>query len=893
MEESTVICRYLKEFDTVFDYITSTPSDIHQMIRQLITYHESEPVEYYYDKLKEETKNKSAAFSKTSILYLLERRRLIVFKGSLHLVVKSGVVPVATNTGRRALSLEFSIGESETNFLLNTLSTLDALCEYQDLSTGNVVYTTIPSNYSENYVRFNDVLIDMHHLRFIDDDPSIIASLRLHTNFTTTESLEAIQKLKDFILFIADYDEAIYYRLIKILAYSYTHEVLEKMFVFLGKGRNGKGLFLKLIQTLCLGKVHTLSSMYKMRKSSTSSKESEILEILTAKATLVEEELEFTKDLFDESYKNLVTGGSETGRRLGSNSVTLKNNSVFFVATNYSNFQDIQNDDWSFLNRVVFTDFNNKFIDKSIRPSDHTLITEIFDGKGKILNFVNLVRLLFLELKNIENPLYIPNMKSNYIRHGIFEDTSVKKQQVYDVLHENQQLFEKKNRIQINKLALLLGWTASEIKETFQHEQEVTIKKRAHYDYLQLTDELMKRKVTLEMQPSDFYFHPLIDVEDLKQGAQEEIRVTQLMYECAVEGVSKIDMTEYLACFDCFDVRFYEEQPFVVYVDPKATSNLDILNSFLMEPIEKPEMTNEDVLNFFLNNEEEDIVEDERYKVSVFRQNHYPISNVDFRTDFTSDITSLQSAEGTEKEALIKLFPYDIETRGDYIVPSNLLALDFDSEKNGDDLEAILETFRKLNVECFVQESTSSMKNGYIKFHIIVYCNNLVHQTRYKEIVEKFAARLPFEYDTNYRYRTIMNVSHHKWYHIKGELFDTTEFPDREIERETITLADGREIIQDKSSYNSLTDYLIDSGHESAGLFLNVILKDEYDTGNRDDTVFKLTSYLNDSLLNYNMKPSVYLEGYEILSDIVFKHQVSEGKGELMRKIDKARIDVS
>lgn len=881
---STYIIRYLDEFMNIIAKRFDSETEIGSRIKKLIEFHQEEPNVTYYSKIKDETKKGNQMFSLASVMYLLEQRRVVISSGSIWLTSKSGTISLRSQGALNLLTTEFGLTNSEGVTLINNvIGALESLTKHVDLETGDMIITKIPKSYNKNMVCFEDVMIDLSNLKPTKIDLEVIPSVQLHTKFYEYDII-GVQRLKELLLFIADYNPEEYKRMLKILAYSYTHSELEKMFLMLGKGRNGKGVFLQFVSKYCMQRAYSMSSMHKMRKSSSSSKESEMIEILTAQATLVEEELEFTKSLFDECYKNLVSGGSETGRKLGNNATTIPNNSVFYVATNYSDFSDIQSDDYAFLDRVITTDFNNKFVTKE----DRKLVSEVLNTKNKHFHFKNILTLLVLELGKEESLTFIETQRSTYAKNSTFGKASDDLESVLATVKEyNHLLIHESGSVNMTILSNLVNRSTETLFDIFSeyNPEEVSFEDSV---YANFEPSILRRYFTLNATPDDFWWSSMLDLSKLDGVATDE-RVTKVMYDLNLAFVSKTEAVEFFNCLPGATVKFRDEQPFVTYVKPAPPEPSEEV-IVEVEPDAVPIIPTVD-------NAIAEVLESMNYQVSVFKQPRYPISGVDERSLLTTDIMSLRSNEVGSKEELIKLFPYDILTRGAESNPSKLLALDFDSCENPIEMDNVVKNFERLGYECFIQESFSSRKcskctTKHVKFHVIVYCDSEITSLNYAEVAERFTMLLPYKLDENFRYKTIMNVSHYDWIHIKGKKYIVEVIDSITSPPEANRVIDGRLIVQDRSSYTTLLDYLTFSGHEGASLFYNVLYNNQYGVGNRDDTAYKLMMYLNDSLENYNMRIEVYNEGYDKLINIIANHHVNDtDKYKILEKVMENRIE--
>lgn len=911
-EDKSIIIDYLEQFYNTLDEVIFNDSPLKSKLLDLIAYYKDDSegaVAYYlYTSIKVSDKP-TRAFGLESLLYLLERRQIIIHDGLIRIRTATGTEPITTSQGQSIIATEFSLTTPELNKLMSVLSMIESITQYRNRMTGAIVRPTLPKEYLATGVQFNDCVFDLHTLKPIKPCNGFIPFVRIYSSYKSRNQ-EEIQHLRNLLLFIADYDWEQYQRLLKIIAYPFTRKKSDKMFVFLGKGRNGKGVLLEFINRMTLNKSHTIDSMMHLSRSSSSSKESEILEILTSQATLVQEEKNFDKELFDNYYKNMVTGGKMTGRKLGANSTTIANQSTFFVATNYTYFDGVTKDDYAFRDRVVLTDFDNKFMGEELYPQDSELVFNVVNSYGKYhhcFNFKNILQLLIDDIEDKSTITFIPSQKSQYIKGNTFESDESKILNIYNLIADNPTLLVK-NRVKLTDLKELLhDGELHTIHSLAEDLKSVGLDVGVYNGYavLRLDDLTIKRYIEKNMLISDFNFHTYINdyLPMIQVYSMEKTRITEVMFKVGVKGISKRDLIDYFTVHPEFEVEIHSEQPFITYVpqeeeviEEEPTLDIDGMFERLfaeLDALEQEEQEEEeetfDVIAFL-----DSIIaqeEQEEFKVSVFKQGAYPRSGVDFRDAYTSDIESLVSPPNCTKEGTWKLFPYDIETRGGEIQPSQLLALDFDEIDSDLTLQDVLDIFKRLGYDCYLQESYSSTE-GQLKIHCLVKCTNIIDQYNYKSATQEFTKALPFNNDDGVYYKTIMNISSHPWYHIEGTYFDTSNLV--KISKEMKERVESGELKEDRSHYTNLLTYLVDSNHENAKVTLETFYQDAYDVGNRDNTVFKIATFLNDSYVHYNMPYELWHEAYSKLLEIVGSHPVNDNdKRSLIMKINNYMSEVS
>lgn len=921
MKYSPYIIEYLKELLALLPRVAGEKSPLVPKIKALINYHEGDPNHYMYNEILEPNEKGARRFGLKTKLYLLERRQIVIDDNMLHLVVPSGIVPLNKELAIEYLMATFDLNHKDVQQLIDQLGAIRSFRHYIS-DEGVLTYPTIPKSFNRNVVMFKDCAINLQTLEQIEIKLDTIPYLKFNVEFNNPNTY-SINLIKDLLLFIADYNKDSYRRLIKIIAYTYTHKRLDKLMMLLGTGRNGKGLLLNMINVYSLGRSFQISSMRDVAKSSGTSKEGVLLDLITSNTTLVEEETVFNMPLFNEYYKSLVTGGAKTGRKIGGDAQTLKNHSVFFVASNYFDFADVKSNDFAFLDRILFTDFNNKFINHGTHQDTDRLVSKLMDYNNTHLSFINLLHVIIDELGGQKRLDEIENISSANIKHNLLRNKKVQINEICKILSENTTTFEpnKPNNIRVSKVSGLVDLTTKEIKELVKDCTHIDIVNTHNVNYLSFDNEFMKTKILKTATIEDYSFHQNLNIEKIHKITQKQIRVTEMMYKLNIENIEKEDMTDYLNIHEEFELELVDDQPFVTslkdplndVIEDKPTNEMpteekdevippkktlkDILRESIEKDREKELQKSFDYLDNLLEecNQNKAKTEDtnDNYKVSVFRQPHYLKNGVDYRTEYTSDIASVTSPPQYKKNELVKIFPYGLETRGGEIKPSNLIALDFDNKENGNDFEAIISVFKKLNYKCYLQQSYSSMTKEYpyVKFHVIIECNRTVHQHGYNDIVNYICSKLPYIRDDRFKYKTMMNVSKHKWVVLHGDYLDIgdVKLPPLKDTKQPL-LENGLAVVQDRSEYKTLEDYLINSPHQTAETFLQIIHNNAYKIGCRDDTIYQIVCYLNDSWENYKMKQSVYDEGFKTLYQIAFKDDTPNDKHILLNKIVENKI---
>lgn len=957
-DDANDIAVYLEEFYNLIREVSNEDHTLNAGLEHLIKYYRSEGVQNYTEALIYTDNNGKKEFNEASIFYLLERRRLVIHGGFIYVVFAHGVNRLDDEYTKDKIKLEFGIlHDKECGQLVNMISMLNAVRKTEDKLTGDIMTRTVPSSYNPNLVRFSDCDVDLKTLKTIPISYNSIPKKRLERKYALSMNEQKnVDTIRQLLLFIADYDVLLYNRLIQFMGYAFTKKQMEKMFILLGEGGNGKGVFLQLMDVLYSGDSFRTSSLLEIAKGNSVTKDSAYSAMLPSKVSLIEDESDFSAKTFSEVYKSFADGGSAQVRQLKQNSKSLSNQSVFYVATNYTEFAGYAAGDNAFTRRVQFADFTNTFITKA----DTDLVTSVLGNVGRegaVCNFVNMLHIVTddfdpsLTYKKNANRLGDRNKfetrKSVFVKNLAIQDTDTRMERFAECLLNKERLFEDCG-IELSQLFQLTDCPVDNAKDLGNllkgvDKRNCSMKRggRGGAAKLVLGSLWYKMLVLGNVAPTDFAFHK--DVDEAKMFeivSSGRIRVTQLAHQLGLVGVRKAEFKRYVSSVEGLKIvevssgELGSTQPFVeldVDSEDDYIEFEEVIEEVVEEVVEEPseddlfiaqliadleadeknrdnseplsfaeckrleherDVTREldalDLLMMELEQEEEVVEENEDYLVSVFEQPRYPIGNVDKVTRKTSKIDSIISPVGCEKHETYKFFPYGIETRGGEIEPSKLLALDFDDETNGTDLDVVLREFEALGYSGYLQESYSSMSEGspYLRFHVILQCNDFVHQTCYNDIAEEIAGKTTFVRDLNMRYKTLVSCSSKRWYKFGTDLVDVKGYePSVPREAEKV-LEDGREVIEDRSHILTLQDYLIDSAHDTADYFLSLIHEDMYGVGNRDDSVYRVCMYLNECKTDYNMNQSVYSEGYKTLYKLVYFHPVAEGRRQLLDKIE-------
>lgn len=890
------ILEYLQEFRSLASSIMTNESELIALLDQSIQLWKNGSEAYRYQQLYQRESKKRASFNYTSIIYLLERRKLVLYGGVIHIVTSTSVVPCYSSSAKNLLKLDYGLSSVEVTGLLTELSQLDGLAQYIDKRTGQLRKSKFPKTYNPNLVGFDDILIDMRFLKKLPYEQTSIPAFRLHADYTDYDQKE-VADIKKLLMFIADYNHDNYHRLCQMLAFPYTRPTPELMFVLLGKGGNGKGVFLQLIERLCQYNSHKMASMAKFMRSSSVSRESEMLDILTSKATLVGEETEFSKTVFDSVYKNLIDGGTETGRKLQNDTVSMENKSVIYSATNEFDFEGLSSTNNAFDRRMRFTDFTNSFISDADKALVKVLGDKTDESNYGVVHFLNLLHLLMDELEHCSDLHIIPQVSSQFITNQAISESKTELYEFLSDLKVFENILVTRGNIPISAIEQVLHkWNEVEVNQFINNNEELDL---IYYDdeaCIVFSERLLTRKILQSAKPEDFIFHTSVNQTKLMNLCKQPIRITEVFYKLGLVE-SKEDLIDYAKSCSFLEITEKVGQPFVQYigeiptVNPKDLTGLDLLDYL-------ENLTGMELLDF-LTSETKPDVPTTANQFSVFDCGRYPIAEVDNVTYYTDDLTTVLSPVDVSKEASVKMFPYTLETRGGAIAPSNWLALDFDECSNPTELEPVLQELTNTGLSFKVQESISSRATcskchrNHTKWHLLVECSDAVTATNYNQVVSLFKPLVSYTPDKNYRYNSIINNSWHEWLDHKGTPLDITNLPAPKVQAPVVATSNlSRDCEGDWSNFTSIVDYIAYANHDTARLLLKV-MQVGFTMGSRDNTIYDIMMFLNDAYTTHNMLPSVYMEGVEALRSKLQEHNVYEGKSDLMRKINRMELEVT
>lgn len=940
MKESRYIVKYLKEIEQVASHtIGYDESELIKLLRRLAEYHESgldgkgeEPTDYLYRQLAEAPKGNQTKkqFNVQSILYLLERRRIIIHDNTIFYDNGEYVLPILSPTVQAELAMIYDLDSNELRAFGSNLTKIDMLLHYKEL--GDEHNATIPNDYDESSIAFKDITVSRKTFKQVETNDEMIPASRMPVNSNQHVTKQTPEDIKRILMMIADYNDNNYRHLLKILAYGFTRPYLEKMFVFTGKGRNGKGLFLSMMQAYYGSEAFAITTMTSFGKNGNSStKDSGLIPVLTSRVTLVQEERQITRDFFDSTYKNYTTGGTELTRSIGSNAKTVQSRTTFMVATNEYDFSDFQADDFSVDNRMIPTEFTNKFIDSradaEIAKHDNDIILESMKGMRQFQS-LPIFQLLTQELNEADDLTQIKGSIFDYRK----SDTIVDK--IYSAVQEQPDLLVAENGVIKLNCTKMYGIVASEAiiwKELEGVRSEFIADDKL--DMINGTDVAIVFKDEKEQmlffkgfsRPDDFSFNDKVDINKLRSVSKERIRVTEAFYKLGLTTFDKDELTDYVSVLDGFEVTYIEKQPFMVSlveaIEEPEPDLEDLTGQALLDALAKDhtpieELKGEELLNALLkinaNKPKAKEVEIELkpvpvsqstdFNVSVFDgANGYPSGDTP-RMNYTQDIESLVTdASVTKKDNTLKFFPYGIEHRSDdTIVASRWLGMDFDTCNLPDNIDDVVDTFKGTGYDVFIQESFSSLKECkkcgkcHVKFHALVRTSLAVNSESHKPATERFMQQLwninglnvvIYQQDPNYRYNSIMNCGNKPWHHIIGKLFDMSDFGGIKVHR----AVSDTETLGDFSHVKSFQDYLLLTQHGTGkDLFDEMTMHNVYADGNRDNFVFNACKLIEQCYNNYQVSQGVCEEGYDMLRRIIATHPRQEGKQQLLHKVDRS-----
>ncbi|MFV0560557.1 MAG: DUF5906 domain-containing protein, partial [Enterococcus sp.] len=527
-DKAVVICEYLKSFYDRLVYQSIESSELTRQLDVMIEYYSSDDVEHYCRQTIYDLSGKTKKFNVGSILYLLERRRIIIHDGALHIMFEAGALRLEDPRCEEWISSEFAIERKERERLFETLSILEGLRTTSNLKTGAQYNPTIPSSFNANWLKFSDCIFDLEKQTVLALTGDELYMTQVQINYKDIDKL-ALMHVRNLLLFIADYNPVTYNRMLQMMTHPYTKKNLEKMFLLVGKGGNGKGLFLQLMGRLYGSHSYTTKALSELYKASVTTKEANLSRLLPAKVGLFEEEEEFNETIFNRYYKGLADGGSENVRVLGKNGRTMANRATLYAATNYAKLGSISSDDMAFHRRMVITDFTNTFI----TSEDMKLVT-----LG--LEYANLPILLKLVAEDYDPTMFDDGVKrdrntfeqrySDNVEGAVFRNPITQFANICDNLGLQSDMFDAKYRVKLEAVNIA-GGGSSQHALIKQMKDFVTPSMIGDVPHVRFTKYAFKRYVSKDMSIEDFPFHDKIDLDKLHELSQKSIRVTKLAYD--------------------------------------------------------------------------------------------------------------------------------------------------------------------------------------------------------------------------------------------------------------------------------------------------------------------------------------------------------------------------
>lgn len=887
-DQQAVILEELIEFKQLYKLGVRRADATTETLAHVIELYQKPRTQFVYQSLFSKGRagnSETREFGPQALAFLIERRMLIICKGNIYL--NFGLVPQPINSQRSndMLKAAFGLKQLDIKNFHGSLACLRVMATIDDPESTNLLTPTFPSHFRESVRGYCDKMVDLSTATLSDVDPKVIPGRRFTSSWDDVNE-DDLAAADELLWRIADYNPDMRQRLCKMIMFGHTHTCLENIFVMLGSGRNGKTLFNYFVEAAYgAGQAFKTSNYADVIQGNSSTRESVMQSIVTSKIVFFEDEPKLSAKVFD-NLKNLASGGTSLTRRLGENAEQIKNEAVFYVATNSTNFSDVATDNYAFRDRTVFVDFTNKFIKDDPRTGDSELLNRIFTDHGCILTSQLVLHIVLKEIGHLSRSEInrIPSDTTAYNKYAGHGEAEFDVDETFCRLiagietHPEWNLAKTKTKIRLDTVKQYLGISTAQLNKLVGEPLDtgLTVRKSSYMCLVVNMDQARKHMDTLgpvDVEQAEYVSK--LKPDHLAQLCPDIVRVSWLKHQLGLDDVAKDDFAEQLSHLSYATVELIDGQPFVkvepyVEVDPFAA---------LLD-----ELATED--------DEEDFELTDDFTLSVFDIGRYP-RNGEPVSSYTDNPADVVSPAGVSKEATVKLFPYYLKTRGkdSNARPSNWLAMDFDSPASGDSIDVVLKELKEYGFECWLQESPTSNTHGYVKFHLLVACDDKITEANYADAVELFDLALPFKHDPQYRYHSILNCSSYPWHKIEGALFLPPEPAVNSGERDCPVNLEADPTWGE--NFDTLDDYLMHATpHATAQLFCEIRLLGTYDFGARDETVSKICLFLNSCLESWGMKPKVYKEGYDSIRSIVANHPRLEGKSALLHKITRWEIEV-